>query len=131
MARRNMFTQEQINEILRMYKEGTSLTEIATLFGTTNSHVSYIANSNGLRRRTVHKFSKTGGAKKCPKCHKEISIKGARFCPFCATDIRSSRDIAVEKLYAIRKMVMLLPENCRNEFEEATNMAIKELEKDV
>ena len=127
MARRKMFTQEQINEILRMYKEGTSLTEIATLFDTTNSHISYIANSNGLRRQAAHKFSKTGGVKKCPKCHKEIDIKGARFCPFCATDIRSSAEIAVEKLYAIRKMVMLLPENCRNEFEEATNMAIKEL----
>ena len=128
MARRKMFTQEQINEILRMYKEGTSLTEIATLFGTTNSHISYIANSNGLRRQTAHNFAKTKSTKRCPKCHKDIDIKGARFCPFCATDIRSSRDIAVEKLYAIRKMVILLPENCRNEFEEATNMAIKELQ---
>ena len=131
MARRKMFTQEQINEILRMYKEGTSLTEIATLFGTTNSHISYIANSNGLRRQPTHNFSKTKSAKRCPKCHKEIDIKGARFCPFCASDIRSSRDIAVEKLYAIRKMVMLLPENCRNEFEEATNMAIKELQNGI
>lgn len=127
MARRKIFTQEQINEILRMYKEGTSLTEIATLFGTTNSHISYIANSNGLRRQTAHKFSKTGGVKNCPKCHKEIGIKGARFCPFCATDIRSTKEIAIEKLASIRKMVMLLPENCRAEFEEATNMAIKEL----
>ena len=132
MARRKTFTQEQINEILRMYKEGTSLTEIATLFDTTNSHISYIANSNGLRRQAAHKFSKTrGGVKKCPKCHKEIDIKGARFCPFCASDIRSSAEIAVEKLYAIRKMVMLLPENCRNEFEEATNMAIKELQNGI
>ena len=124
MARRKTFTQEQINEILRMYKEGTSLTEIATLFGTTGSNISYIANSNGLRRQKTHSFVKT---KRCPKCHKEIDIKGARFCPFCASDIRSSAEIAVEKLYAIRKMVMLLPENCRAEFEEATNMAIKEL----
>ena len=127
MARRKMFTQEQINEILRMYKEGTSLTEIATLFGTTNSHISYIANSNGLRRQTAHKFSKQGGEKNCPKCHKKIDIKGARFCPFCGTDIRSTKEIAIEKLVSIRKMVMLLPENCRAEFEEATNMAIKEL----
>ena len=124
MARRKTFTQEQINEILRMYKEGTSLTEIATLFGTTGSNISYIANSNGLRRQKTHSFVKT---KRCPKCHKEIDIKGARFCPFCASDIRLSAEIAVEKLYAIRKMVMLLPENCRAEFEEATNMAIKEL----
>ena len=127
MARRKTFTQEQINEILRMYKEGTSLTEIATLFDTTNSYISYIANSNGLRRQAAHKFSKTGGVKKCPKCHKKIDIKGARFCPFCATGIRSTKEIAIEKLYAIRKTVMLLPENCRAEFEEATNMAIKEL----
>ena len=131
MARRKMFTQEQINEILRMYKEGTSLTEIATLFGTTNSHISYIANSNGLRRQTAHKFSKAGGMKNCPKCHKEIGIKGARFCPFCATDIRSTKEIAIEKLVSIRKMVMLLPENCRAEFEEATNMAIKELQNGI
>ena len=127
MARRKTFTQEQTNEILRMYKEGTSLTEIATLFGTTNSHISYIANSNGLRKQTAHKFSKAGGMKNRPKCHKEIGIKGARFCPFCATDIRSTKEIAIEKLVSIRKMVMLLPENCRAEFEEATNMAIKEL----
>lgn len=131
MARRKTFTQEQVSEILKMYEEGAKLTEIATLFGTTNSHISYIANSNGLRRQTVHKFPKTGGAKKCPKCHKEIDIKGAKFCPFCATDIRSTKEIAIEKLYAIRKMVMLLPENCRNEFEEATNIAIKELQNGI
>ena len=131
MARRKMFTQEQISAILKMYEEGSKLSEIANLFGTSNSHISYIANSNGLRRQTAHKSAKTKSTKRCPKCHKDIDIKGARFCPFCATDIRSSRDIAVEKLYSIRKMVMLLPENCRNEFEEATNMAIKELQNGI
>ena len=127
MARRKMFTQEQINEILRMYKEGTSLTEIATLFGTTNSHISYIANSNGLRRQPTHNFSKTKSAKRCPKCHKEIDIKGARFCPFCASDIRSSAEIAVEKLMQLRKIVSLVPANCQAEFEDALNTAVKEL----
>lgn len=131
MARRKLFTQEQINAILKMYEEGSKISEIANLFGTSNSHISYIANSNGLRRQTAHSFEKTKSTKRCLKCHKDIDIKGARFCPFCATDIRSSRDIAVEKLYAVRKMVMLLPENCRNEFEEATNMAIKELQNGI
>lgn len=127
MAKRTKFTQEQINEILKMYEDGSKIAEIADCYGTTHSHISYIANSNGMRRQTAHKFTKTGGVKHCPKCHKKIDIKGARFCPFCATDIRSTKEIAIEKLYAIRKMVMLLPENCRTEFEEATNMAIKEL----
>lgn len=131
MARKKLFTQEQIGAILKMYEEGSKIAEIANLFGTTGSNISYIANSNGLRRQTLHKSAKTKSTKRCPKCHKDIDIKGARFCPFCATDIRSSRDIAVEKLYSIRKMVMLLPENCRNEFEEATNMAIKELQNGI
>lgn len=82
MARRKMFTQEQINEILRMYKEGTGLTEIATLFGTTNSHISYIANSNGLRRQTAHKFSKTGGGEELPQVSQRSRHKGSKILSF-------------------------------------------------
>ena len=120
----NKYSRENVDEILELYKSGEKVTVIAAKFNTSSSYISHIANKHGLTRQTR---KASGGAKACPRCRKKIEVKGARFCPFCASDIRSTKEIAIEKLYAIRKTVMLLPENCRAEFEEATNMAIKEL----
>lgn len=120
-----IFTDEIIEQICEQYANGEKVSVIAKQFNTSTSYVSRLANQKGLRRKT----RVDGVAKVCPKCRKSIPVKGARFCPFCASNIRSSKEVAVEKLYAIRKMVMLLPENCRGEFEEATSIAIKELSK--
>lgn len=124
-------TKQEIKEICELYDIGEKVEVIARRYNISPTRVSSIAQNNGCVPRKPRKNSVSSVARKCPNCRKIVDVKGAKFCPFCASDIRSSRDIAVEKLYAIRKMVMLLPENCRNEFEEATNMAIKELEKDV
>lgn len=125
MAKKStMFSDEQINEILELYKSGEKTSVIALKFGTSSSYISHIANTNGLRRLREYK---TTNGKMCPKCHKKIETKGARFCPFCGTDIRSSKDIAVEKLINLRKLVLLVPGSCQAEFEEAITLALKEL----
>lgn len=121
-----IFTDEIIKQICESYANGEKVSVIARQFNTSTSYVSRLANQHGYRRKTN---TKANGSKVCPKCHKSISIKGARFCPFCASDIRSSKDIALEKVCSIRKFVMLLPDSCRNEFDEALNMVVKELSK--
>ena len=120
----NKFSREIVDEILSLYKSGEKVTVIAAKFNTSSSYISHIANKHGLTRQT-HKAS--GGAKACPKCRKKIEVKGARFCPFCASDIRSSREIAIDKLMQLRKIVSLIPANCQAEFEDALNTAVKEL----
>lgn len=120
-----IFTDEIIKQICEQYANGEKVSVIAKQFNASTSYVSRLANQQGLRRKT----RVDGVAKVCPKCHKSIPIKGARFCPFCASDIRSSKDIALEKVCSIRKFVMLLPDSCRNEFDEALNMVVKELSK--
>lgn len=120
----NKFSREIVDEILSLYKSGEKVTVIAAKFNTSSGYISYIANKHGLTRQTR---KASGGAKACPKCRKKIEVKGARFCPFCASDIRSSREIAIDKLMQLRKIVSLVPANCQAEFEDALNTAVKEL----
>ena len=120
----NKFSREIVDEILELYKSGEKVTVIAAKFNTSSGYISYIANKHGLTRQTR---KASGEAKACPKCRKKIEVKGARFCPFCASDIRSSREIAIDKLMQLRKIVSLIPANCQAEFEDALNTAVKEL----
>lgn len=82
MAKRTKFTQEQINEILKMYEDGSKIAEIADCYGTTHSHISYIANSNGMRRQTAHKFTKTGGGEALPQVSQRDWRKGSKVLSF-------------------------------------------------
>ena len=124
----NKYTPEQIKEICEAYSNGEKLEILAEKYGTTRTYIGQIALKHGCKPRNKRK-STLGGAKACPKCRKTIDIKGARFCPFCASDIRSSREIAIEKLVGLRKMVMFIPDNCRAEFDDAICTAERELRK--
>lgn len=66
----------------------------------------------------VPKKSKTSKMKFkiCSNCKKIIEIKGAKFCPFCASDLRSEKELLVEKVENLKELYSYLPETERDNF---------------
>ena len=90
-----------------------------------------IAVALGAKPRTK-KFGQKQGDKKnktCPNCKKTIEVKGARFCCYCGTDIRSSKDILIEKNKHLLNLIVDLPINNRDLFRDVLLANIEELEK--
>lgn len=109
------------NEIKRKIYEAycdksRKLEDISQEFGYDKTYIGIVAKSMGAPPRQVR--AKRGGAKHCPKCHREIKVKGAKFCCFCGSDIRSERDVLIERIDRARECISLLPENARDEVQK-------------
>ena len=64
----------------------------------------------------------------CPKCKKTVDNKNARFCWNCGADVRSERQILIEKIDKICTFVEHIPHMCRDEYITTLNEVRKELE---
>lgn len=107
------FSDEQVRQILIDYSDTSqSVTSIAQKYGTSPSHISHIVKSHGGElRMPKHSYSKVI---KCGKCYRKIEIKGAKFCPYCGADIRSEKDLILEKTNKLFSILGLLPESQRD-----------------
>ena len=122
---------EEIKRALLKDYENKSITvgEIAEKYGVGRAAVARIAVEQGGQPRCAKKYGKRHGVKNkvCPKCKKLIEVQDARFCYYCGSDIRSNRDILIEKNERLLQEITQLPVNIRDEFRNVLLANIKEL----
>jgi predicted amidophosphoribosyltransferase len=85
----------------------------------------------GAEPRVAKRFGKRKGksesARICPKCRKTIEVKGARFCCYCGSDIRSSKELLIERIEGAMPNIIHLPINMRDDMQRLFIDVIKEL----
>ena len=63
----------------------------------------------------------------CPKCKKALANKEARFCWYCGSDVRSPKQILIERLEKLTDLFDHIPITERDEYISTLNDAVKEL----
>lgn len=120
---------ERNQAIYEAYVRGDKVVDIAQEFGVDVTRVSKVAQKMGAAPRRAYKPREKHGNKTCPKCHRKIEVKDAKFCYFCGADIRSARDILVERIKNATQLISFLPDNARDEMRAVLCDAIAELQK--
>ena len=122
------YTEDFKAQVVEAYKDPSiPLAEIIETYGISHKTIDvWVAQAGVPQRRPRGKTKNTG--KVCPKCRKKITLGDARFCPYCATDVRTPREITVERLRALCNKAMVVPDSIRDEFIQAINAAITELQ---
>lgn len=115
-----MLTQEQKRAICEEYKNpANKVTKIADRYGITRGQVAHIAVEGGAEPRNVRYGEKRttdkAARRVCPKCHRNVDVKGAKFCCYCGSDIRSNRELLIERINKASLNIMLLPPDKRDE----------------
>ena len=129
--RRN-FTEAQIQDILNAYRDKSVTREqICEGFGispTTLNHILHKHNEPFRVPKRLKNSEKTA-AKTCPNCRRRIDVKGAKFCPFCGSDVRSARDLLIERVEKLTTFNSYIPSTERDNFIQTIIDAVKELRK--
>lgn len=105
-------TEEHKLQLLEDFNNGISVKAIGVKYGVSHSSASRIAIAMGAsprRARVSKEHTKT-----CPKCRKHIDVKGAKFCCFCGADIRSSKEILIERISSSMTKLKYLPGDARD-----------------
>ena len=103
-------TEEKKREIKRMLEEGRGYKDIQETL-----HVG---------KKTTDKVKlEMNGAKICPSCKRE-STANARFCWYCGKDIRDERDLLIDKVIALRGLIVHLPENLQAKYDADTKAVL-------
>ena len=129
-------TQEQKKALCEDYKDRSkTVGEIAAKYGIARSCVAQIAVELGTEPRCAARYGqprerkdRVQTARRCPKCHKTIDVKGARFCYFCGTDIRTGRELLIDRVKRSMPFIHHLPANMRDDMQRLLLDIIKELE---
>lgn len=129
-------THEQKMALCEDYKSREkTVKEIAAKYGIKHDCVARIAVEMGAapRRKKMYgqpraRKDRVKTARVCPKCRKTIDVKGASFCCFCGTDIRSSKELLIERVKRSMPTIMHLPANMRDDMQRLLLDIIKELE---
>ena len=122
-----MVTKEIKMAICEEYKDRKNrVVDIAQKYKIDQTSVTRYAIAMGAEPRLKKKLKTT--ARICPKCRKTIDIKGAKFCCYCGSDIRSNKEILIERVENAMTMISFLPVNMRDEAQHLFADVIKELE---
>lgn len=125
-------TKEAKQAICEEYKDRSkTVGEIAEKFGIGRASVARIAVEMGAEPRKAKAYGKKRNgeaARVCPKCRKTIEIKGAKFCCFCGSDMRSNKELLIERIEHAAPVLLHLPENMRDDMVKLLNDIIGELE---
>lgn len=116
MNNKSKLTEDQKLQLLKDYNDGVRVSAIADALGITKSSVSRIAQAMGASARKTKKVRDI--YKICPKCHKHIEVKGAKFCCFCGADIRSNKELLVERITSSMTKLKYLPDDARDEMQK-------------
>lgn len=129
-------TEEQRKALCEDYKDRQkTVAEIAAKYGIAKASVTAVAVEMGAEPRCAASYGKprklenrNTAARVCPKCHKTIDVKGASFCCFCATDIRTSKELLIDRVKRSMPFIHHLPANMRDDMQRLLLDIIKELE---
>lgn len=111
-----MLTLEQKQAICEEYKDRSiSTTVIANKYGITRGDVAHIAVEMGAEPRTKkYAAGLKKGKRVCPKCRKTVDVKGAKFCYFCGADMRSNKELLIERIIKAMPTIQLMPTTARD-----------------
>ena len=70
------------------------------------------------RRKSYGKRRGNNAARICPKCRKVIEVKGAKFCCFCGADIRTEKELLIERVDKAFRVIQFLPASARDEMQQ-------------
>ena len=132
-------TPQQRKEILELYNDGSvGVKEIGESYSINPSTVCRIAKEEGATGRTKTGVTRerksrrtTPTVKTCGACKKKVELVGAKFCPYCGTDIRSPKEMLIQRVIAFAPKVRYLPENCRDELQNLLIDVKNELAKEA
>ena len=118
-------TPQQRQEIYELYVEGAPVKDIAELYNITRSTVCKTAIGLGAAPRLVKEYPKTHAparakqsCKICSACKKRVNLSEAMYCPYCGQDIRTPAQRLVLRITAAMPKTKLLPDDCRDEFQQ-------------
>ena len=108
---RKKYTDEQRAQVVQMYLEGKSVSEIASEAGIPSGSMSGILRAAGVKQgrytprneRIVQKE-----VKKCHLCHSQ-NEEYFNFCWNCGADLRSEEDLLLDEVRALRSFIVHLP----------------------
>ena len=83
----------------------------------------------GELRVPKNRGKRMGVVKTCGKCNRKVELKGAKFCPYCANDLRSQKELLVEKIEKIKALFPYIPENNRDMYIQTLCEVIDKLTK--
>lgn len=132
-------TQEQKRALCEDYKNReNTVGEIAAKYGIGRTSVASVAVEMGAEPMCAARYGQPRERKKrgktarvCPKCRRTIDVKGAVFCCFCGADIRTSRELLIERVTSSMAFVQHLPANMRDDMQRLLLDIIRELEGEV
>lgn len=127
-------SQEERQAIFEAYNDRSkSVAKIAKEYGISRTSLVRCVFEMGAkpRREKACKKNKEKIGKTCPKCHKTIDVKGALYCCFCGADIRSEKELLIERINNAMRKTMLLPEGARDEVQRLFVDIKTELSKEV
>lgn len=126
-------TEQTKKEICELYADkNVKACDIVKTYKISGSDLIRIITERGLQPRRPSRIGKRtkDGNKKCPKCKKRVDLKGARFCPYCGADIRSEREIVIERLESLFGLFALLPANVCDKAQQTILQTIGFLKKE-
>lgn len=132
--------EQQRKEILELYNDSSvGVKAIAEAYSIDPSTVCRIVKQEGASMRNPkigaarEKKAKrtTPTVKTCGTCKKKVELPGAKFCPYCGTDIRSPKEMLIQRIIAFAPKVRYLPENCRDELQNLLIDVKNELAKEA
>lgn len=135
MKARNL-TKEIKAKICAEYQDrSVKANDIRERYGVTSRQFKAIIEEAGIPPRSPNlwgiKKAPNGQTTKnvCPKCKRELANKEARFCWYCGSDVRSEKQILVERLEELTKLYDFIPAVDRDKYISTLRDTIEELKK--
>lgn len=113
------YTEEQINKVCDLYKQGVPVKVIEKATGINESAISRIAIREGCEPRRPRR---KGKYKTCLNCHKKINLTGVSYCPFCGNDLRPEKELLINDVERVIAYLAPLPSSDKD---EARNILLK------
>lgn len=102
---KSVYSKEQIQKCIDLYKSGMLVEKISKETGIEKSSISNIVKREGLQLRRKRKSMLLV----CPNCKSKVEIKGAKFCPFCGNDVRNENEVLIDELRHCLYLIQNLP----------------------
>lgn len=118
-------TPQQRKEILDLYQDSSvGVKAIGEAYSIDPSTVCRVALQEGASPRApkigeyrAAKRKTSNKVRKCNACGKSVDLAGAKFCPYCGNDIRSPKEMLIQRINSFTPKIKYLPENCRDELQ--------------
>lgn len=114
-------SKETKDKVAALYKQGATYDDIVKQTGVARGSIANIVHQYNLPARN-------GSKHKICICGETIK-SGFRFCPYCGRDVRSEKELMIEKLQGLFDLVSLLPQTSCDEAVNTINSAIGYIQK--